>query len=120
MNERTGELMAGKQLSIMDGSEEDVRGLQKEISVMWHLDHANIVRYLGTARSERYLFNVLEYVSGGSIANMLQQFGPFDDKLVRRFTQILEGVAYLHDKGILHRDIKAATCSSPMRGGKVG
>ena len=107
MNERTGELMAVKQLSIMDGSEEDVRGLQKEISVMWHLDHANIVRYLGTARSERYLFIVLEYVSGGSIANMLQQFGPFDDKLVRRFTvQILEGVAYLHDKGILHRDIK--------------
>ena len=37
MNERTGELLAVKQLSIMDGSEEDVRGLQKEISVMWHL-----------------------------------------------------------------------------------
>lgn len=107
MNERTGELLAVKQLSIMDGSEDDVRGLQKEISVMWHLDHANIVRYLGTARSERYLFIVLEYVSGGSIANMLQQFGPFDDKLIRRFTvQILAGVAYLHDKGILHRDIK--------------
>lgn len=107
MNERTGEMMAVKQLSIMDGSEEDVRGLQKEISVMWHLDHDNIVRYLGTARSERYLFIVLEYVSGGSIANMLQQFGSFEEKLTRRFTmQILGGVEYLHAKGIIHRDIK--------------
>lgn len=107
MNERTGELLAVKQLSIMDGSEEDVRGLQKEISVMWHLDHDNIVRYLGTARSERYLFIVLEYVPGGSIANMLQQFGSFEEKLTRRFTmQILRGVEYLHAKGIIHRDIK--------------
>ena len=107
MNERTGELLAVKQLSIMDGSEEDVRGLQKEISVMWHLDHDNIVRYLGTARSERYLFIVIEYVSGGSIANMLQQFGSFEEKLTRRFTmQILRGVEYLHAKGIIHRDIK--------------
>ena len=109
MNERTGELLAVKQLSLIDGSQEDVEGLQKEISVMWHLDHANIVRYLGTARSERYLFIVIEFVSGGSIANMLQQFGPFIEKLIRRFTlHILSGVQYLHEKCIIHRDIKGA------------
>ena len=107
MNERTGELLAVKQLSIIDGSDDDVEGLQKEISVMWHLDHNNIVRYLGTARSERYFFIVIEYVSGGSIANMLSQFGPFQEKLIRRFTaHILAGVEYLHAKGIIHRDIK--------------
>ena len=109
MNERTGELLAVKQLSLMDGSSEDVASLQKEISVMWHLDHSNIVRYLGTARSDRFLFIVLEYVSGGSIANMLQQFGPFIEKLIRRFTlHILSGVDYLHGRGIVHRDIKGA------------
>jgi len=107
MNERTGELLAVKQLSLLDGTAEGVEGLQKEISVMWHLDHANIVRYLGTARSDRYLFIVIEYVSGGSISNMLQQFGPFVEKLIRRFTlHILSGVKYLHDKSIIHRDIK--------------
>lgn len=83
LNERTGELLAVKQLCIVDGTDEDVKQLRREISVMWALDHPNIVRYLGTAQSERFLFIVLEYVSGGSIAHMLKQFGPFAEKLIR-------------------------------------
>ena len=59
LNERTGELLAVKQLCIVDGTDEDVKQLRREISVMWALDHPNIVRYLGTAQSERFLFIVL-------------------------------------------------------------
>lgn len=40
-------------------------------------------RYLGAARSNRYLFIILEYISGGSIASMLQQFGAFSESLIR-------------------------------------
>ena len=67
---------------------------------MWDLDHENIVRYLGTAQSDKYLFIILEYVPGGSIQSMLQQFGAFSESLICRFsTQILSGVDYLHNKG---------------------
>ncbi|RYY70735.1 hypothetical protein EON63_22305, partial [archaeon] len=45
LNERTGELLAIKQLMLCDGSEKEVEELQKEITVMWELDHENIVRY---------------------------------------------------------------------------
>lgn len=45
MNERTGELLALKQICLADGSEEEVESLRKEIRVMRRLDHVNIVRY---------------------------------------------------------------------------
>lgn len=40
-------------------------------------------RYLGTTQSDRYLFILLEYVPGGSIAKMLEQFGAFSEDLLR-------------------------------------
>lgn len=107
MNEATGELLAVKQLSLAEGTKAEVLLLRKEIQVMWDLDHKNIVRYLGTAQTEKYLFIILEYVPGGSIQNMLTQFGAFSESLIHRFSsQIINGVNYLHEKGIIHRDIK--------------
>ena len=51
LNEKTGELLAIKQLVLCDGSEKEVEELQKEILVMWELDHPNIVRYVDTVPS---------------------------------------------------------------------
>jgi len=62
---------------------------------MWQLEHDNIVRYIGTDLSDRFLFILLEFVPGGSVASMLQQFGPFSDTLIRRFSlHILQGTLY--------------------------
>lgn len=109
MNEKTGELLAIKQLCMVDGTSVEVDSLCKEISVMWNLEHENIVRYfifvlpfkfqcsfvmliflyyvccryMGTSKTERYLYIILEYVTGGSIAGMITQFGPFNEKLMR-------------------------------------
>eukprot|EP00903_Cladosiphon_okamuranus_P018316 g16852.t1 len=109
LNESTGELFAVKQISLTRGQKEEINTLETEIDLMKDLDHRHIVRYCGTDRGTRHLYIFLEYVPGGSIASMLQQFGVFREDLVRRFMhQILLGTRYLHDKGIIHRDIKGA------------
>ncbi|CAM9286561.1 unnamed protein product [Chrysoparadoxa australica] len=109
LNERTAELFAVKQISLMDETQAEVEALEKEIHLMRNLDHKHIVRYMGTDRGLKHLYIFLEYVPGGSIARMLQQFGVFHEELIRRFMyQILQGVAYLHDNRIIHRDIKGA------------
>jgi len=109
LNEHTGELLAVKQLYLADTDESDVEGIQEEINVICNLNHPNIVNYLGTTTTDRHLFILLEYVPGGSIAGMLSQFGAFSEDLIRRFShQILLGLEYLHNKLIVHRDIKGS------------
>ncbi len=52
-----------------------------------------------------YIFQ--ELVPGGSIAQLLKKFGPFESSIVKQYTQqILFGLEFLHGQGIIHRDIK--------------
>lgn len=49
----------------------------------------------------------VEWMAGGSVAGMLDRYGPFNEEVIIHYTkQILEGLCYLHDNRILHRDLK--------------
>lgn len=83
--------------------------LEHEVQMVQGLQHDNIVRYLGTERTGSTLCIFLEYVPGGSLRQLLERFGRFDEALVRVYTrQLLLGLEYLHRNGIAHRDIKGA------------
>lgn len=117
MDNDTGQLIAVKQVSLgqRGGPQaaaklaEHVRSLEAEVSLLQDLNHPNIVRYLGTERTQDALNIFLEYVPGGSIASLLAKFGSFQESVVRVYTkQILQGLLYLHGQGVIHRDIKGA------------
>ncbi|KAH7313380.1 kinase-like domain-containing protein [Stachybotrys elegans] len=113
----TGELLAVKQVETPSGanSQSDARkksmieALKREISLLRDLRHPNIVQYLGCSSSADYLNIFLEYVPGGSVQTMLNSYGALPEPLVRSFVrQILTGLSYLHNRDIIHRDIKGA------------
>jgi mitogen-activated protein kinase kinase kinase 3 len=60
--------------------------------------------FLTTLQSNEALSVYLEYVSGGSIHKLLQEYGPFGEAVLRNYTaQILSGLAYLHGLNTIHR-----------------
>jgi serine/threonine protein kinase len=86
-----------------------IQELTNEINLMKDLKNEHIVQYYGTELTERHLYILLEYVPGGSIAQVLQRFKSLHESTVRHYTrQILFGLKFLHDRGIIHRDIKGA------------
>ena len=116
INATTGDVLAIKQVEVnpkaagqdKDKIKELVGSLDQEIDTMQHLEHPNIVQYLGCERKEYSISIFLEYISGGSVGSCLRKHGKFEESVVSSLTrQTLSGLAYLHAEGILHRDLKA-------------
>ena len=81
--------------------------IKDEMGVLEVLDHPNVVSYYGIEvhRDKVYIF--MEYCSGGSLAGLLEHGRIEDETVIMVYAlQMLEGLAYLHESGIVHRDIK--------------
>ncbi|KAL5489206.1 hypothetical protein EMCRGX_G018273 [Ephydatia muelleri] len=87
----------------------EVRSFETELQLLKNLRHERIVTYFGTDRGDGKLCIFMEFMPGGSVYQHLRDTGALTETLTRKYTrQILEGVAYLHDNKIVHRDIKGA------------
>ncbi|KAJ1272266.1 hypothetical protein BS78_06G189100 [Paspalum vaginatum] len=111
-NSDSGEMCAMKEVNLFlddPKSKESARQLRQEILFLSRLRHPNIVQYYGSETVDDKLYIYLEYVSGGSIHKLLQEYGQLGEPAIRSYTQqILSGLAYLHAKNTVHRDIKGA------------
>ncbi|XP_062932030.1 mitogen-activated protein kinase kinase kinase 19 isoform X4 [Cynocephalus volans] len=81
--------------------------LWTKVDLLKALKHVNIVAYLGTCLEEDIVSIFMEFVPGGSISSIINRFGPLPEMVFCKYTkQILQGVAYLHENCVVHRDIK--------------
>ncbi|KAG9087555.1 ATP binding [Ceratobasidium sp. UAMH 11750] len=125
MDAAQGLLMAVKQVELPTGSSQNeerkkaaLAALEHEIELLKQLQHENIVQYLDSSIDTHHLNIFLEYVPGGSVATLLRDYGAFEEPLVRNWVrQILQGLSYLHERGIIHRDIKADNILVDNKGG---
>ncbi|CAN6859966.1 unnamed protein product [Brassica oleracea] len=105
-NSENGALCAMKEVELFPDdpkSAECIKQLEQEIKLLTNLQHPNIVH-------DRF-FIYLEYVHPGSINKYIQDHcgGTMTESVVRNFTRhILSGLAFLHSKKTVHRDIKGA------------
>uniref|UniRef100_A0A6I8NZL4 Serine/threonine-protein kinase SIK3 n=1 Tax=Ornithorhynchus anatinus TaxID=9258 RepID=A0A6I8NZL4_ORNAN len=108
VNERDTENVA---IKIIDKTQLNPTSLQKlfrEVRIMKILNHPNIVKLFEVIETEKTLYLIMEYASGGEVFDYLVAHGRMKEKEARaKFRQIVSAVQYCHQKHIVHRDLKA-------------
>lgn len=91
------------------GTEQGLRQLRDEISIMCQLDHPNIVRIEEVYESTNTIYLVQELCVGGDLFDRLDiqpDFHYSEAQCAKLVKQMLSAVRYLHSKDVIHRDLK--------------
>lgn len=81
--------------------------LQRETDILKMVDHPHCIKLHAVCETEKRVFIVTELVSGGELLDRVTAQGNYCElDAANLIHQIIDGVAYLHKKGIVHRDLK--------------
>ncbi|XP_078515848.1 mitogen-activated protein kinase kinase kinase kinase 5 [Lissotriton helveticus] len=106
-NLHSGEMAAVKIIKLEQG--DDFSLIQQEIFMVKECKHRNIVAYFGSYLCREKLWICMEYCGGGSLQDIYHVTGPLAElQIAYVCRETLQGLAYLHCKSKMHRDIKGA------------
>ncbi|KAJ4982052.1 hypothetical protein NE237_032889 [Protea cynaroides] len=93
----------------LEEAEDEIEDIQKEIAVLSQCRSPYITEYYGSFLHQTKLWIVMEFMAGGSVADLIQTGNPLDEMSIACILRdLLHAIEYLHNEGKIHRDIKAA------------
>uniref|UniRef100_A0A4W4ELM2 non-specific serine/threonine protein kinase n=1 Tax=Electrophorus electricus TaxID=8005 RepID=A0A4W4ELM2_ELEEL len=111
-----------KQISLSRVSPWEREAPLKEVTLLSKMKHPNIVAFFGSFHEGTNLYIVMEFCDGGDLMKRItmQRGQPFkEEQIVDWFVQICLGLKHIHDRKVLHRDIKAQNIFLTYGGLKV-
>jgi len=103
-------VVAVKTLKLRTSAAERARALQalrRDAHLLTQVGHPNVVRVYAWVTVGEQHFLVMQYVEGGSLADLLKAKGPLDwQRAARYVADVGEGLIEVHKQGIVHRDVK--------------
>ncbi|KAJ7489129.1 kinase-like domain-containing protein [Mycena latifolia] len=126
MDGGNGLLMAVRQVELPITAADDeqrnrrqmlLQACEREVALLKTLEHEHIVQYLYSSQDAQHANFFFEYIPGGAANSLLGRYGAFEEHLAKNFgRQILHGLVYLHDRGIVHGGLRCAHILVDNRG----
>jgi serine/threonine protein kinase len=88
---------------------DDIKQVQREIAALKSLNHHNLVQFFGLFSLHNEMYIVTEYIPGGTVrSNIAKEKGEISwAARIKMANDVASGIAFLHSKNIIHRDIKS-------------
>ena len=109
LNVLTGRVVAIKSFnkSNLNSNSENMKKIKYETNLMKKLNHPNITKILELFEDKEYILIIMEYINGGNLFSFLKKHRKVSEKTAKLlYRQIILGIKYMHEQGIVHRDIK--------------
>ena len=111
LNEEDNQYYAIKEISIKDEKEEIITNIKKEAEILSKFNSKNIVKYYGSSQDKEKFYILMEYCDGMDLKNFIDEYKGknqiIEEKiLLDIIRQLCTGIKEIHDKNIIHRDLK--------------
>ena len=108
INSKTNEIYAGKFIERLILTEQSLMvRIESELRVMERIKHPSLIELKKIVYLDDFIVILMEYLPGGSMSDKVSMFGGLNEiEMLSYLKTILEGLNFLHSRGISHRDLK--------------